>query len=133
MRDKGSWFFKNIHLLVSLSIVVPTAIIYGSPSILPQHLDIQVATIDLANMLKAIMFLYLGVSIIWTLGIYKPIYWKSATQLNILFMLTLGTGRLVSMVFDGMPTGGYIFGVLAELIIGFYAVFQLKKYAKKTP
>lgn len=126
MKDKSLWFFKNVHLLISLSIVVPTAIIYGSPSVLPQHLDIQVNTNDLANMLKAIMFLYLGVSIVWVLGICKPKYWKSATQLNMLFMLTLAFGRLLSMLVDGMPTGGYIFGVLAELIIGFYAAFQLK-------
>jgi hypothetical protein len=130
MKDKSLWFFKNVHLLISLSIVVPTAIIYGSPSILPQHLDIQVATNDLANMLKAIMFLYLGVSIVWVLGIWKHKYWKSATQLNMLFMLTLASGRLLSMLVDGMPTGGYIFGILAEFIIGFYAVVQLKKYGK---
>jgi hypothetical protein len=55
MSNKTNWVFKNLHLLISLSIVVPTAIIYGSPSILPERLDIQVNTIDLANMLKANM------------------------------------------------------------------------------
>ena len=131
ITDKINWFFKNLHLLVSLSIVVPTAIIYGSPSILTEQLDIQVNTIDLSNMLKAIMGLYLGISLIWILGIWKAEYWKSATQLNILFMLTLATGRILSMVTDGLPTGGYIFGVIAEFTIGLCSIYQLKKYTKK--
>jgi hypothetical protein len=79
-------------------------------------------------MLKAIMCLYFGISIVWILGIWKTDYWKPATQLNILFMLTLATGRALSMLTDGLPTEGYIFGIIAESAIGFFAVYQLKKY-----
>jgi hypothetical protein len=111
-----------------LSIVVPTAIIYGSPSILPEYLNIQVNTVDISNMLKAIMGLYLGISLVWILGICKTEYWKIATQLNILFMLSLAIGRALSMLMDGFPTGGYIFGIIAELVLGFYSIFQFKKY-----
>jgi len=131
MRDKIKEVLKNVHLIVSLLIVVPTAIIYGSPSILPEYLEIQVNTKDLSNMLRAIACLYIGVSFVWFLGVLKMAYWKSATQLNVLFMLTLATGRLLSMVFDGLPTGGYIFGVIAEFIIGFFSIYQLKKYSTK--
>jgi len=129
MTNKINWIIKNLHLLVSLSIVVPTGIIYGSPTVLPEHLDIQVETIDLSNMLKAIMCLYIGISLVWILGIWKTEYWKVATQLNILFMLTLATGRALSMITDGFPTGGYIFGIIAEFVIGLYSIYQLKKYA----
>ncbi len=129
MNNNLKWIFKSLHLIISLSIVVPTAIIYGSPSVLPEHLDIQVNTIDLSNMLKAIMCLYLGISLIWALGIWKTKYWKIATQLNVLFMLTLATGRALSMIMDGFPTGGYIFGIIAELLLGLFSLYQLKKYA----
>ena len=129
MTDKINWLFKNVHLLVSLSIVIPTAIIYGSPSLLPEQLDIQVNTIDLSNMLKAMMCLYLGISIVWILGVWKAKYWTRATQLNILFMLSLATGRALSMLTDGLPTGGYIFGVIAELVLGLFSIYQLKKYS----
>ena len=128
MTDKINWICKNLHLLISLSIVLPTGIIYGSPSILSQQLNIQVNTIDLSNMLKAVMCLYIGVSIVWILGIWKKEYWKRATELNILFMLTLAIGRALSMVMDGVPTGGYVFGIIAEFILGIYSIFQLKKY-----
>ena len=128
MTDRIKRIFKHLHLIISLVIVIPTAIIYGSSSILPKFLDIQVHTNDLSNMLKAIMCLYLGISLVWILGIFKPEYWKRATQLNVLFMLTLATGRVLSMVLDGLPTGGYVFGVIAEFVIGLYSIYQLKKY-----
>ncbi|MFV8354499.1 DUF4345 domain-containing protein [Flavobacterium sp. XS2P14] len=130
MKSKTNWILKNLHLFLSLSIVVPTAIIYGSPSILPEYLDIQVNTVDFSNMLKAIMCLYLGISIVWILGIWKTKYWITATQLNILFMLSLAIGRMISMLMDGIPTGGYIFGIIAEFVLGSYSIFQLKKYSQ---
>jgi hypothetical protein len=129
MANKKQWLFKNLHLLISLSIVIPTGIIYGSPSILSKQLNIEVNTIDLSNMLKANMCLYLGISLIWLLGIWKPKYWKRATELNILFMLTLATGRALSMIIDGLPTNGYIFGIIAEFTLGLYSIYQLKKYS----
>ncbi|ENA1795654.1 DUF4345 domain-containing protein [Flavobacterium psychrophilum] len=128
MTSKINWILKNLHLIISLSIVVPTAIIYGSPSILPEYLNIQVNTVDFSNMLKAIMCLYLGISFVWILGIWKTEYWKIATQLNILFMLSLAIGRALSMLMEGFPTGGYIFGILAEFVLGFYSILQFKKY-----
>ena len=124
-------FFRNLHLIISVCIVVPTAIIYGSPSILPQHLNIQVSSVDLANMLKAIMCFYLVASFIWIAGIFKSKFWKIATELNILFMLSLAMGRLISMIVDGWPSGGYIFGVIAELSLGLYASYQLRQEGSK--
>ena len=128
MKNKINWILKNLHLIVSLSIVIPTAIIYGSPSILPEYLNIKVNTVDFSNMLKAIMCLYIGISFVWILGIWKTEYWKIATQLNILFMLSLAIGRALSMLMDGFPTSGYIFGIIAEFVLGFYSIFQFKKY-----
>ncbi|MEO1624773.1 MAG: DUF4345 domain-containing protein, partial [Bacteroidota bacterium] len=112
-------------LLLSPCIVIPTAIIYGNPSLLSKNLDIQVDTIDLSNLLKALMCLYIGISVVWMLGVWKPQYWKGATQLNALFMLTLAAGRLLSILLDGLPTAGYVFGLVAELAIGSFAIYQL--------
>lgn len=121
--------FDRLHLIISIIIVVPTAFIYGfSPStLLPLYLDIQVTTVDLSNFMRAIMCFYLGVSIIWIAGIIKVKYWKVATQLNLLFMLTLGSGRLLSILLDGIPSAGYIFGAIAELILAAIAFYQLWK------
>ncbi len=127
-KEKVHWLLKNSHLLLSIAIVVPTAIIYGSPAILPDHLDIEVQSVDLANMLRAIMCLYLGICGVWIAGVWKSRYWKIATQLNILFMLTLATGRLLSIIIDGIPTGGYVFGIIAEGFIGLFSIYQFRKY-----
>ncbi len=128
--NNSNWILKNLHLLVSLSIVVPVAFIYGSPTILEQRVDIQVNTIDLSNMLKAVMGLYLAISFVWALGVWKTDYWKIATQLTILFMLGLAVGRILSILIDGVPTGGFIFGLVAECVIGLYSIYQLKKYSE---
>jgi len=127
MDSKLNWVHRRLHLIISTIIVIPTALIYGlSPStLLPQYLDIQVETIDLSNFMRAVMCLYLGLASIWILGILKEKYWRVATQLNLLFMATLGAGRLLSMVIDGMPSGGYIFGVVAELVLAVFAFLQL--------
>jgi len=131
MKDKGNWILRNLHLIISIVIVAPTGIIYGSSKLLPQYLDIQANSIDFSNLLKAIMLLYLGVSAVWGMGIWKKEYWRKATELNILFMLSLGSGRLLSMIMDGPPSDGYIFGVIAELCIGIFSIYQLRKYGTK--
>lgn len=120
---------KHLHLIISTIIVIPTAIIYGSPTELPKHLDISVTTTDLASMLKAIMCLYLGFAVVWILGIWKASYWKMATQLCALFMLALAVGRLLSMLSDGIPSSGYVYGAAGELVLGVYSIVQLRKYS----
>ena len=79
-------------------------------------------------MLKAIMCLYFGISLVWILGIWKTKYWQIATKLDILFMISIAIGRALSMLIDGLPTGGYIFGILVEFVLGLYSIYQLKKY-----
>ena len=78
MGNRTNWFLKNLHLLISLVIILPTSIVYGSPFILSKQLNIKVNTIDLSNLLKANMFLYLGISTVWILGISKLSCWKQA-------------------------------------------------------
>lgn len=129
MKETLGWIFSRLHLIISVVIVVPTAIIYGfaPTTLLPQHLDIPVTTIDLSNFLRAVMCFYLGASFVWVLGIVKSNCWKVASQLNLLFMVTLGSGRLLSMILDGMPSGGFIFGVIAEFGLASFAFYQLSK------
>ncbi len=130
MREKTNWILKNIHLIVSVVIVVPTGIIYGTPAVLPAFLDIPVNTIDIVNLLKANMMLYVGVSSVWILGVWKTEYWTKATELNILFMLALGIGRMLSLFTDGLPTDGYVFGIIAEFTIGLFSIYQLKRFGE---
>jgi Domain of unknown function (DUF4345) len=116
---------KNIHLLLSVSIVIPIAFVYGfSPNYL---FDIQINSIDEANVFKAIMGIYLCFASFWIIGIIKPNYWKAATISNVLFMLGLAFGRLISMLFDGIPSALFVIGTVGELIIGFYSLYLIQK------
>lgn len=119
---------KNYHLLVSILALVPTGIIYGTKSLVTEFFDIQVKTIDLSNMLKAIMCLYLAICFALFLGMWKSKYWKAATQLNILFMLSLATGRVLSILLDGMPTQAYIVAMIVEFTLGFSSIYQLRRF-----
>ena len=81
------------------------------------------------------MGLYLGFSILWLLGVFKHQYLKMAIITNIIFMLGLGSGRVLSYFIDGTPTLGYQFGTFAELFLGFYGIWVLTNkntnFAKK--
>lgn len=139
-------FFKNdkmpltkqalqtkIHLIISVIIVIPISLVYGfNPA---SQFDIQPNTIDEHNFFKAIMGLYLGFAMLWILGIFKQHYFKIAVLTNMLFMLGLGVGRLLSISLDGTPTFGLLFGTFGELFLGCYGIWVLKikntNFAKK--
>ncbi len=118
-------YITKIHLLISVIIVIPVAFIYGfNPS---SKFDIYLQTFDEQNQFKALMGLYLGFSILWILGIFKAKYLKPALITNLIFMLGLGFGRLIGWFVDGTPTFAYQFGAFAELFLGFYGLWALKK------
>lgn len=118
-------FIVKIHLIISVLIVVPVAFVYGfNPD---SQFDIHLDTIDEFNQFKAVMGLYLGFSILWILGIFKTNYLNLAVVSNMIFMLGLGLGRVVSIFLDGTPTFGYIFGTIAELFLGCYGVWVLMR------
>ena len=117
-------FINKIHLIISVLIVAPVSFVYGfNPDL---QFDIHINTIDEHNFFKAIMGLYLGFSIIWLFGIFKTNYLKIALVSNMIFMLGLGSGRVLSLIVDGTPTFGYLFGTFAELFLGVYG-FWVKK------
>ena len=123
----------KIHLIISVIIVIPISLVYGfNPA---SQFDIQLQTIDEHNFFKAIMGLYLGFAMLWILGIFKQHYFKIAVLTNMLFMLGLGVGRLLSISLDGTPTFGLLFGTFGELFLGCYGIWVLKikntNFAKK--
>lgn len=116
---------NKIHLIISVCIVIPVAFVYGFKPEL--SFDMFLETVDEHNFYKAIMGLYLGFSTLWILGIFKSNYLKTAIITNIIFVLGLGFGRVLSILIDGIPTSGYIFGTIAELFLGFYGLWVLKR------
>ncbi|MGL2992661.1 DUF4345 domain-containing protein [Flavobacterium sp. TSSA_36] len=116
-------FFKKLHLIISAAIVVPVGLIYG---VKPDFLfEVSLQSPDEFSIFKAIMGLYLGFSFFWLFGIFQKQFWKAATISNMIFMLGLAFGRLVSMFLDGLPSVVFLLGTVGELVLGVYAYYQL--------
>lgn len=96
--------------------------------ILPLLFDFKVDAINLANIFRAMMGLYLGMSVIWIMGIIKSKLWVTATITNITFMGGLTLGRLVSLALDGVPGIYFLIGFVLESVLAIWGLKNLKKY-----
>ncbi len=96
---------QNAHLILSAVILILASLLYGlyPEHILPRLFEVAIDAVDLRNIFRAIMFLYLGISNILILGILKSEYWKFATLLSLVFMGCLALGRALSFILDGHP------------------------------
>ncbi len=121
---------QHFHLILSIAIVIPVAITYGimPNGIMQDILDFKVEAINLANIFRAIMGLYLAMATFWIIGILYPTYWKAATLVNILFMGGLAFGRIISLILDGQPSIIFSVGVVGELILAGWGIYNLKKF-----
>jgi hypothetical protein len=116
---------RNYHLILSSIIVISAAFVYGfNPNL---FLNVDINTIDEENILKAIFGLYMALASLWILGICNQKFWQTATICNMLFMFGLGFGRIISIISDGIPSTIFVLGTLGELVLGIYALVQLKK------
>jgi hypothetical protein len=124
--------FKNLHLCLTSFTVIGVGLTYGiSPNqILPFFFDFKVESIDLNNVFRAIMGLYLGLSFYWLFGIFKTEYWKNATLISVIFMGGLALGRIISIVVDGVPSLAFSIGTILEVLFMFWGIINLKNEDK---
>lgn len=118
---------KNFHLGVSTIIVIVVGLTYGiyPNKILPKFFDFKVESIDLNNVFRAIMGLYLGLSIYWIIGIFKSEHLRGATLTSTIFMGGLAFGRIISIVIDGVPSIPFLMGTIAEIFFMFWGIYNL--------
>ena len=119
---------KNLHLGMSSLTVIGVGFAYGiSPNkILPFFFDFKVESIDLNNVFRAIMGLYLSLGMYWIFGIFKPEHWKSATLTSTIFMGGLAFGRIISILLDGTPSFPFSIGTILEIIFMIWGIKNLK-------
>lgn len=120
---------KYLQLGISATIVIVVAIIYGAnpEKILPQIFEFEVKNLELKNIFRSIMGLYIGFACYWIIGIVKAEHWRSATITNVLFMGGLAAGRLLSTFLDGVSIP-YSIGLFLELITMAWGIYNLRKY-----
>ncbi|WP_299320055.1 DUF4345 domain-containing protein [uncultured Maribacter sp.] len=120
---------KNLNLLLSGVIVIIAGIVYGGhPTyIMPELLGFEVVDLELKNMLRAVMGIYMGVGLFWVLGSLKPKLWYAATLSNVLFMGGISFGRIISTLFDGVSPL-FTPALFLELLFFGWGIYNLKKY-----
>jgi hypothetical protein len=125
---------KNLHLGLSSLTIIGVGLAYGiyPNRILPFFFDFKVQSIDLNNVFRAIMGLYLSLAVYWTTGIFKPEHWKNTTLISVIFMGGLASGRIISIFLDGIPSLPFLIGTVLEIVFMFWGVRNLKmEYSKK--
>ncbi len=121
---------KHLHLLVAAISIILVAIAYGGmpAHILPFFFDIQPTSVDLKHVFRAMMGLYTGMAVFWLCGIVNASYWRPATLSNILFMAGLATGRILSLMVDGIPSRTFLLGTGLELMFVIWGILNLLRY-----
>ena len=121
---------KNLHLSLSVLCIIPVALVYGlhPDKIFLELFDIKMDTVNLKNIFRAMMGLYLAFSSFWIIGIIKPRYWTTATLTNIVFMGGLAFGRLLSLALDGLPSIYFWVGLLVEVFFAVWGARNIGKY-----
>jgi thiol:disulfide interchange protein len=119
-----------LHLAISAIIISFVSFAYGlfPRDILPKFFDFKVESTDLKQVFRAMMGLYLGMVALWLIGIFKPYYWRMATISNVLFMIGLALGRIISLIMDGMPSIMFLIGLALELTLALWGIKNLNKY-----
>lgn len=113
---------ESAFLLLAAVGLVPIALSYGlMPAASMSALyDINVSSVDLSHILRAVMGLYLAMVIFWVTGAFKKSLRLPALWSLTVFMLGLAAGRTLSLLVDGMPHPLLLAYLLLE--VGFGAV-----------
>tara|TARA_B100001113_G_scaffold20405_1_gene15109 strand:- start:45 stop:428 length:384 start_codon:yes stop_codon:yes gene_type:complete len=123
---------ESFFLLFIAAGVFPVSLIYGGNPVvsMPNFYGIEVDTINLSNILRAVMGLYIALCVFWVIGaryekLRLPALWSLA-----IFMTGIASGRALSLILDGMPSPLFIFYLAVEIIaaiIGFKLISNLQK------
>lgn len=121
--------FRNLHLIVTSGSLLIVGLAYGicPNKILPFLLNTNINSVDLNNVFKAIMGLYLGMAFYWIVGIVKLEHWRNATLTSTIFMGSLAIGRIISIIIDGLPSNLILVGTVLELLFMIWGIYNLKR------
>ena len=111
---------KSFFLIFVASGVFLISLSYGIvPNITLSYLyGIEVDSVNLSNIFRAIMGLYIGFVIFWITGAFSDSLKIPALWSLIIFMLGLASGRFLSLIIDGVPHPLFIIWMLLEIIFG---------------
>ena len=123
---------ESFFLIFVAAGVFPVALTYGvNPQVTLAYLyDIEVNSINLSNIFRAIMGLYIALNVFWIIGAFKKSLLLPAMWSLTIFMTGIGLGRMLSLLIDGIPYTAFILYMLLEFIFAIFGFFFIKKINK---
>ena len=120
---------KQAYLVLSSIIVAVIALLYGlSPQWFARSfLGVRDLDVNLAHILRAVMGLYVGFGLFWLFSALSNRHRNTAVLTTLIFAAGLVSGRIISLVADGLPSPllvGYTVAELALLPVA-YLVYRL--------
>ena len=123
---------ESFFLVFVAAGVFPVALTYGvNPQVTLAYLyDIEVNSVNLSNIFRAIMGLYIALNVFWIIGAFKKTLLLPAIWSLTIFMTGIGLGRMLSLFIDGIPYAAFIIYMLLEFIFAIFGFFFIKKINK---
>ena len=119
---------ESIFLVFVASGVFSVSLGYGFlPSLtMPFLYDIEANNTNLLNILRAISGLYIALVTFWILGAFNSNLELPALWSLTIFMTGLVSGRVASILIDGLPSPIFIFYLFIEIIFALIGYALLK-------
>jgi hypothetical protein len=102
----GKHGMMRLFLLFVAAILVPPALSYGinPAAVLPKSMTITVEGTDQTEMLRAVMGLYLGMTIFCVIAAFTPSWRHVAAIWAVFFLYSIAAGRILNLIVDGLPS-----------------------------
>jgi hypothetical protein len=117
--EEPSVRIKQAYLILTFFVVAALAALYGiSPQwFANRFLGVTELDRNLAHILRAVMGLYLGMGLFWLFAAASSKHRNTAVLTTLIFAAGLASGRIISLVADGMPSRLLVASTVAELVI----------------
>ena len=121
---------ESVFLVVAAAGLAPIALSYGaSPQASLSYLfNIDAGDVNTRHIFRAVMGLYLALIVFWIGGAKSESLKLPALWSLTIFMLGLASGRVLSLVVDGMPHPLLIAYMLLEFGFGAIGVMLIRGY-----
>ena len=120
----------SLCLLLIAPGVLAVSLSYGLyPEITLKYLyDIEVNSANLANIFRAIMGLYIALSMFWVVGAFKKSLRLAALWSMTIFMTGIALGRILSILVDGYPDHIFLGYTLIEVVSAITGILLIKHF-----
>jgi len=121
---------KKFLLIISFLTISTIALIYGvSPQWFFQNflVDSQSPTVDQSHILRAVMMLYISLGLFWFYAAFSNKFRDAGIVVLAVFCGGLVSGRILSVIIDGLPSPVLIVYIFMELSLIPVCVWLLRR------